>query len=81
MDYRKVLRHLTGLLDTVPADLLQQNHLPANVQVVNPTRRISNPQGNSSSHSNLPQDSPFLSMTTRSSSDSIAPPGNHLLQS
>ena len=28
MDYRKVLRHLTGLLDTVPADLLQQNQLP-----------------------------------------------------
>eukprot|EP00980_Cylindrotheca_fusiformis_P005177 scaffold1106_cov126-Cylindrotheca_fusiformis.AAC.3 len=35
MDYRKVLRHLTVLLETVPAAMLaQRNHLPASFEVI-----------------------------------------------
>ncbi|KAL3934616.1 MAG: hypothetical protein SGBAC_009706 [Bacillariaceae sp.] len=76
MDYHKVLRHLTGLLDTVPASMLadQQNHMPANVQVV--PRQRSNPQA-SSNHSS--QNNLSLLNHQAGSGDSIAPPGNHLL--
>jgi len=81
MDYRKVLRHLTGLLDAVPADMLtaQRNYMPANVELV-VHRQRSNPQA-SSNHSSFGQDITLNQVATSNSGDSIAPPGNHLLQS
>ncbi|CAJ1966341.1 unnamed protein product [Cylindrotheca closterium] len=72
-DYRKVLRHLTGLLDTVPASMLaEQNQMPASVQIAH--RQRSNPQGSSSHHSSSQNN-----LNHAASGDSIAPPGNHLL--
>mmetsp|Transcript_30466 Transcript_30466/g.73071 ORF Transcript_30466/g.73071 Transcript_30466/m.73071 type:complete len:1069 (+) Transcript_30466:244-3450(+) len=82
MDYRKVLRHLTGLLDTVPAAMLaqQQNNTnqndqtPASVQVV--SRQRSNPQASNNNHHHSNDN-----LNHAASGDSIAPPGNHLLSS
>ena len=84
MDYRKVLTHLKVLLDIVPASLLaQENHLPATVHVVTPSTAASSTaaqeqkEGSSAVEfgNNFKENEDVASST----SDSLPPPGNHLL--
>jgi hypothetical protein len=74
MDYRKVLRHLTVLMETVPAAMLaQRNHLPASVEVA--SSEFQSSTGAPSAVDSMPQPS----AQGGDGNDSIVPPGNHLL--